>query len=84
VLIKGLPAESATCRDGDPWTQLDHTAVALLEHLSLWGRIHAQLLGGKSYQLPKQIQIDRPKPPARRKVETDPRRIAAFFSQHFK
>jgi len=81
--VYGLPPESATWRDGaDPWTQTDHFLAALIENGDYWGRQTAVLHGVKQHKLPKPIRIPRPgETEPERKIEKDPRAIAAWFSE---
>jgi hypothetical protein len=62
VLVKGLPPESATWRNGDPWSQTEHFLAALLENSDYWGRYQVARTGVKSADLPEQIRITRPTP----------------------
>lgn len=73
-------------RAQDPWTQGDHLLAALVETVDYWGRRNtlAHQYKVRSHDLPKQIVVPRPgdQERARKKVETDPRVIAAFFAKH--
>jgi hypothetical protein len=82
--VNGLPSEAATWREGrDPWSQTDHFLASLLEVSDGVGRQLALLRGVKPHKLGPPLQIPRPGGERRKKVETDPAAIRAFFTKHF-
>lgn len=90
ALFKALPPEAAVWRH-DSFTTTDELLAQLLERTDAWQRaIFTALIPPKKGQprrisLPAPVEILRPDDePPQRKVETDPRVIAAWFSQHFK
>jgi hypothetical protein len=85
ALVSGLPPEAAVWRQSS-FTPTEELLVQFLERHDEWARAHLQaLLHHKRIAVPAEFHILRPgeedKPT--RKVETDPRVIAAFFSEHF-
>jgi hypothetical protein len=58
--------------------------ASLIEIHDFWGRNQAALAGAKRASLPKPVRINRPGSTPARRVETDPRKIAAFFQQHLR
>lgn len=82
----GLPPEAAVWRQ-NAFPPVEELLVQLLERHDEWARSHlAALLHHKRVTIPVPYRTLRPgeveETPASR-VETDPRRIAAFFQQHF-
>lgn len=64
----------------------DEIAASQVEVLDLWGRRWLSAQGLKQDKLPEAIRIPRPTEVERerekKKIETDPAKIAAFFAQH--
>lgn len=87
TLIDGLPPESATWRRGN-WSQQDELLALAIENFDRWGRMALLRSGVKRHDLPERFEINhpdrRPEDKQEKKVETDPRRIAAFFRNRAK
>jgi hypothetical protein len=83
ALVNGLPPEAALWREEMAWTAQDELAARSIEVIDGWGRAHAQLMGARRRELADPIHVPRPgeRPAAAREIETDPRRIAAWFRQ---
>lgn len=85
VLLAGLPPEAAVWRArGLP--PAEEYAALLVERHDAWARAHFAALArhGGSVAVPPPIHIERPgRPvPEPKRMETDPRRIAAWFSKY--
>jgi hypothetical protein len=89
VLLSGLSSDAAVWREENDWPMEHELAAATLERLDerLW---HLALLSNPKQpsKLPKPIRVPRPasvqreqQQERRRKVETDPRVIAAQFAR---
>ena len=84
VLVKGLPPEAAVWRQHS-FAPTEELLVQLLERHDQWARAHLQaLLHHKKISVPPEFRLLRPgeEDQPMRKIETDPGRIAAFFSEH--
>jgi hypothetical protein len=86
ALVSGLPPEAAVWRQHS-FTPTEELLVQFLERHDQWARAHLQaLLHHKRVAVPPEFRMLRPgeeEEASARKVETDPRVIAAFFSRHF-
>lgn len=81
VLVNGLPPESATRRIGG-FPPVEELLATLVEQLGAWSLAQLQRTQGPKVQVPPTVHIRRPgesDEPPRRKRETDPQKIAAFF-----
>lgn len=89
ALVRGLPDDAVVWREeheqAQQWTTQDELGALLIEVTDMWGRAIAQP-HYKRGSLPRPIRIPRPGdgPPQRKQIESDPKKIAAFFAEHFK
>lgn len=85
VLLRGLPPESLTWRQGT-WTLRDELMARTVENIDYWGWVAAcQHGGGDIVPRPEPFwHPDRPgsEPPAATPKVNDPQVIARFFAQH--
>lgn len=84
ALLRGLPPDSAVWRE-DTFTPTEEFLVQIMERQHAWNEsILGALMGHKKVSVPAAPQILRPgeEMPQPRKVETDPRVIAAWFQEH--
>ena len=85
ALVLALPPDAAVWREQayPPTTEL---IAVLIERQEEWSRaIFQALRNQRRVSVPQPMRILRPGERAKtaRRVETDPRKIAAFFRQHF-
>lgn len=84
ALVRNLPPESATHR-AESLPPVEELLATLVERMDAWNEPQLMLaLGQKRVIVPSRMRIRRPSdpPPQERKIESDPRAIAAWFAKH--